>query len=80
MIRQGSIHVAASDAHRDRRRVPRITPAREPISAWTNETVSKLLVETYPTDLAAGRSPDLEPLRRALPPRRAPWWKKLVGA
>ncbi|MGK7296187.1 MAG: tyrosine-protein phosphatase, partial [Candidatus Wenzhouxiangella sp. M2_3B_020] len=35
MIRRGAIHVAASDAHRDRRRVPQLTPAREPIARWT---------------------------------------------
>jgi len=79
MIRQGSIQVAASDAHRDRRRVPQMTPAREPITAWTNDAVSRLLVETYPTDLAAGRTPDLELLRSALPLRKTPWWRRLTG-
>lgn len=81
MIRAGSIHVAASDAHRDRRRVPQLTPAREPVTRWTNEQVAKLLIDTYPTDLAAGRDPDLDRLRDALPARGAKsWWRRMVGA
>lgn len=80
MIRDGSIHVAASDAHRDRRRVPQLTPARDPISAWAGPEVARLLIETYPTDLAAGREPDLSRLREALPARRRSWWRRMVGA
>jgi protein-tyrosine phosphatase len=81
MVGAGSIHVAASDAHRDRRRVPKLTPAREPIADWTNEQVAKLLIETYPTDLAAGRAPNLDLLRDALPARsEKPWWRRMVGA
>ena len=66
MIRAGSIHVVASDAHRDRRRVPQITPAREPIQRWTNERVATLLIETFPGELAAGRMPERLFLERAL--------------
>jgi len=66
MIRAGSIHVVASDAHRDRRRVPEITPARETIQRWTNERVATLLIETFPGELAAGRAPERVFLERAL--------------
>jgi len=79
MIRAGSIHAAASDAHRDRRRVPRLTPARDPIAAWTSDEVAALLIETYPADLAAGREPDLSRLQTALGAIRKPWWRRVVG-
>jgi len=65
MVKAGSIHIAASDAHRDRRRIPELTPARAPIRRWTNDEVAKLLLEIYPQDLAAGRSPDLRLLEEA---------------
>jgi protein-tyrosine phosphatase len=79
MIRSGCIHVAASDAHRDRRRVPQLTPAREPIARWTSDEVARLLIDVYPTDLAAGRQPDLDLLQQALPPIRTSWWRRIVG-
>ena len=66
MIRAASIHVVASDAHRDRRRIPQITPAREPIRRWTSERVATLLIETFPGELGAGRMPEREFLDRAL--------------
>jgi len=80
MVQHGYIHVAASDAHRDRRRVPQLTPAREPISKWTSPEAARVIIETYPTDLAAGRQPDLELLQRALPePRKKSWLRRMVG-
>ncbi len=81
MVQNGYIHVAASDAHRDRRRVPQLTPAREPISKWTSPEAARAIIETYPTDLAAGRQPDLALLREALPaPRAKSWWRRMIGA
>ncbi len=80
MVQHGFIHVAASDAHRDRRRVPRLTPAMEPLTRWTSIEAARLLVETYPTDLAAGRQPDLALLHRALPePQRKSWLRRMSG-
>ena len=80
MLQSGYIHVAASDAHRDRRRVPELTPAREPITKWTSAETARLVIETYPTDLAAGRQPDLALLREALPdPEAKSWWRRMVG-
>jgi protein-tyrosine phosphatase len=80
MLKRGYIHVAASDAHRDRRRIPQLTPAREPISKWTSAEAARLIIETYPTDLAAGRQPDLALLQRALPePQRKSWLRRMFG-
>jgi len=79
MVQGGLIQIAASDAHRDRRRVPQLTPARDPISKWTNAEIARLLIETYPTDLAAGRAPDLDLLHRALPAPKRSWWRTMVG-
>src|SRR6056297_3066722 len=79
MVQSGYIHVAASDAHRDRRRVPELTPAREPISKWTSAEAARVIIETYPTDLAAGRQPDLNLLHQALPPPKKSWWRRMVG-
>ena len=66
MIQAGSIHIVASDAHRDRRRIPAMTPAYAPIAAWTSPTVAELLIRIFPPDLAAGRQPELRRLSEAL--------------
>ena len=66
MIQAGSIHVVASDAHRDRRRIPAITPAYAPIAKWTNPAVAELLLRVFPPDLAAGRPIRPERLSEAL--------------
>lgn len=76
MIRAGSIHVVASDAHRDERRVPRITIARDPIENWTSAEVARLLIEVFPADLAAGRTPDVRQLVDALPQPKKRWWQR----
>lgn len=78
MILDGSIHVIASDAHRDKRRIPAITPARESVEQWTSAEIYELLSLTYPTQLANGETPNRTPLNRALAelkPER--WWKRL---
>jgi len=79
MIRAGSIHVVASDAHRDHRRIPATAIAREPIEAWAGEECARLLIEVHPGALADGQTLNLNHLRAALPaPRRKRWW--LLGA
>ena len=78
MIRQGSIHVVASDAHRDARRVPRITIAREPIEQWAGEDAARLLIEAFPARIADGELPDPGLLIDVLPARtRKPWWRRM---
>ena len=66
MIRAGSIHIVASDAHRDHRRIPAMTPAYAPIAEWTSPAVAELLLRIFPPDLAVGRQPELNLLDEAL--------------
>ena len=79
MISRGLIHVIASDAHRDRRRIPRISEGRIQVARWTNDTVAELLAVRYPMELIDGRTPDTTLLTNALPPERKRWWQRLVG-
>jgi protein-tyrosine phosphatase len=78
MVRQGSIHVVASDAHRDARRVPQITIARKPIVQWAGEDAARLLIDAFPTRLGQGEIPDVGLLLDVLPARvRKPWWRRM---
>lgn len=74
MVGNGSIHLVASDAHRDTRRVPRITPALAVLADWTSREFAELLVCTHPDAIGTGRALDLEAFRDALPPRPKHWW------
>ncbi len=66
MIARGLIHFVASDAHRDRRRIPAIAPGREVINRWTSPEVGRLLSEEFPRALVSGRMPDTTRLEEAL--------------
>ena len=79
MISRGLIHVMASDAHRDRRRIPQLSKGRAQLVQWTNERTAELLTEIFPQALIAGREPDVQQLSETLPPRRRGWWQRLVG-
>ncbi|MDX1625620.1 MAG: CpsB/CapC family capsule biosynthesis tyrosine phosphatase [Wenzhouxiangellaceae bacterium] len=79
MVLAGSIHVVASDAHRDRRRIPSLEPAVEPLRRWAGNDVATLLVRKFPSDLAAGREIDRERLVAALPNRRRGLMRRLFG-
>ncbi len=79
MIQRGLIHVLASDAHRDSRRIPRLSEARVQLAEWTNQQVADLLALRFPHDLVEGRDPDLEALGAALPAERKRWWQRLTG-
>ena len=79
MIQSGLIHFVASDAHRDLRRIPQISPACAQLSTWTNPTVAELIGSRFPALLAAGQIPDLQVLGEALPTpaaRPRPWWRR----
>lgn len=81
MIRAGSIHVVASDAHHDQRRIPQMSIARAPLERVANAAVARLLLETYPADLANGRDPDRSLLAEALAGQAqkrklSRWWRK----
>ncbi|AKS42618.1 tyrosine-protein phosphatase [Wenzhouxiangella marina] len=79
MVQRGLVHVVASDAHRDRRRIPHLSEAQRQIAQWTNQTVADLIAIDFPHRLIAGRRPDTEALTDALPPPRKRWWQRLVG-
>ncbi len=81
MVTQGLIHLVASDAHRDRRRIPQIKPGRAAISEWTNDEVGRLLSEEFPRALVAGRNIDIRRLDEALARARpASLWQRLRQA
>lgn len=77
MVTTGLIHFVASDAHRDRRRIPEISPGRAEIQRWTNAETAELLAEVFPAALAAGQTPNLDHLSQALPAPRQGWWQRL---
>lgn len=76
MVTTGLIHFIASDAHRDRRRIPQIGPGRDTVGSWTNMEVAKMLSEDFPRAMIAGRQPDIGCLDAVLqkrPRRRSIW-------
>jgi len=78
MIQRGLIHVVASDAHRDQRRIPELSKGRAQIAEWTNPATAELMAERFPLDLIEGRLPDRVQLERMLPPQRSAWWRRMV--
>jgi protein-tyrosine phosphatase len=74
MVQAGLIHFAASDAHRDQRRIPELSPGRAIIEAWTRPEVGRLLTETFPAALVQGQEVETERLDEALSAPRRRWW------
>jgi len=66
MVTAGWIHFLASDAHRDRRRIPEMSPGRAMIAKWVGDEAAGLLTETFPRALVYGREIELERLDEAL--------------
>ncbi len=66
MVTSGLIHFVASDAHRDRRRVPQMSPGRQAIADWTSDEVAHLLSEVNPRALVAGRPIETQRLHDAI--------------
>jgi len=80
MVQGGLIHYMASDAHRDSRRIPRMSDGRDQIARWTNDEVATLLTETNPAALVIGEEPDLDRLYSALEPdRKSSGWRRWLG-
>lgn len=79
MICRGLVHFVASDAHRDRRRIPQMGPGRAQIAAWAGEAVAELLGGRFPAALAAGEVPEIQALYEVLPEPRRPWWRRWLG-
>jgi len=80
MVRNGLIHAMASDAHRDSRRIPELTPGRATVARWTSPEVAMLLTEDFPRALAGGKPVDVGLLKDALPPPKrgfAGWLRRL---
>lgn len=78
MIGNGWIHVMASDAHRDRRRIPQLGPGRDMVASWTSPELARLLVRTNPKALITGQDVDRDLLHGALAAlqrRHRPWWQ-----
>ncbi|MCK9488748.1 MAG: hypothetical protein M0Q42_05025 [Xanthomonadales bacterium] len=80
MIGNGWIHVMASDAHRDRRRIPQLSLGRDMVASWTSPELARLLVLAYPKALINGQDVDRSLLLQALAAlpgqqQRRPWWR-----
>jgi protein-tyrosine phosphatase len=73
MVRRGLIHFVASDAHRDQRRIPELSPGRLAIEGWTCPGVGELLAEIFPRAIVEGRPVETGRLTEALASRRRTW-------
>lgn len=73
MVQHGLIHFVASDAHRDRRRVPELSEGRTLIEEWTNPDVGGLLAETFPAAVVQGEPIETQRLAEALIPPSRRW-------
>ena len=56
MVAKGIIHCLASDAHRDRRRIPILSEGHEQLERWFGAPLAALLTDEVPQKLLAGRS------------------------
>ncbi len=79
MVQRGLVHIVASDAHRDRRRIPQLSEGQAQIAEWTNADTARLLAEIVPEAIANGENPPLAELADVLPTQRRSWWRRLVG-
>lgn len=73
LLSRGLIHVVASDAHRDQRRIPELSPARRRIADWLGEDIARLLTDEHPRALLAGQPVDSQAMAGLRPARRR-WW------
>lgn len=55
MVAQGIIHCLASDAHRDRRRIPVLSEGHAQLKTWFGQAVADRLTDEVPQKLLAGR-------------------------
>jgi protein-tyrosine phosphatase len=73
MVRRGLIHFVASDAHRDHRRIPELSPGRMAIEGWTCREVGELLAEIFPRAIVEGRPVETDRLTESLASQRRNW-------
>ncbi len=72
LIRNGLIHVLASDAHNIRGRPPQLREAAAIIAGWIGEEAAGRMVSSTPASLLAGEDPKVpafEPIGRTIPKR-----------
>lgn len=62
LLRQGLVHVLASDAHNVRGRAPRLREAIEASGRWIGESRAMQMVTDIPRALLDGREPSIEPI------------------
>ena len=70
LLREGLVHVLASDAHNVRGRAPVLTPALARVVPLVGEEYARAMVDSIPRALLAGRTPDVPPVDGE-PPKRA---------
>jgi len=70
MVQSGWIHLLASDAHRDRRRIPALSAGVQQLATWTNAEAAALMADAFPQAILAGQHPDISALQAAVPPRK----------
>jgi len=68
LVREGQVHVLASDGHNVRGRPPTMSEALGLVAGWVGEERARSMVEDVPRALLEGRRPDIPPLDT--PPRR----------
>ena len=54
LLEQQMVHVLATDAHENRRRVPLLSPARQAVALWYGEERARMLVEENPRAIVSG--------------------------
>lgn len=55
LLDRNAVHVLASDAHENRRRVPILSAARNAVALWHGEALARALVEDNPRAIIAGQ-------------------------
>lgn len=76
MLASGGIQLIASDAHRDRRRVPVLSEGWAQVESWIGAAAAQLINEVFPAAVLAGEQPDLDALVAALPASRGRWFSR----
>lgn len=73
LLKQGLIHLVASDAHGLTSRRPLLSPAHRRIAALTDEATAERLCSTVPLAIAEGRAVTVAQASPAGPPRHRRW-------
>lgn len=76
LVREGLVHLIASDSHGVHDRPPRLREAREAAARIVGEEAARAMVEEVPRRILAGE--EVEPgLVRAERPGRGGWWRRV---